>query len=134
MIFHQGSECLWVIMCPVCHQLESHSDFCCGAHFVDHATGRIAVHHQVSLGANDTIKSKLLFERNKLEDGVRVQAYYTVNGIFSSREFLTERVSKGQTSDSLGVERGIRTVVGINQDHDAALRYGDKVITQDLWP
>jgi transposase InsO family protein len=121
------------------------SDFCGGALFVDHATGRIAVHHQVSLGAADTIKSKLLFERNAFEDGVVVQAYHTDNGIFSSKEFLTELVSKGQNIRFSGygaahqngiAERGIRTVVGMARTMmlHAALRYGDRVITQDLWP
>jgi transposase InsO family protein len=121
------------------------SGFCGGALFVDHATGKIAVHHQVSLGAADTIKSKLLFERNAFEDGVVVQAYHTDNGIFSSKEFLGELVSKGQNIRFSGsgaahqngvAERGIRTVVGMARTMmlHAALRYGDRVITQDLWP
>lgn len=121
------------------------SDFCGGALFVDHATGRIAVHHQVSLGAADTIKSKLLFERNAFDDGVVVQAYHTDNGVFSSKEFLAELVSKGQNIRFSGsgaahqngiAERGIRTVVGMARTMmlHAALRYGDRVITQDLWP
>jgi hypothetical protein len=69
------------------------SDFYGGALFVDHATGRIAVHHQVLLGTADIIKSKLLSERNAFDDGVAVQAYHTGNGVFSSSEFLTELVS-----------------------------------------
>jgi transposase InsO family protein len=121
------------------------SDFCAGALFVDHATGMISVYHQLSLGAADTIKSKLHFERNAFEDGVVIQAYHTDNGIFSSKEFLEQLVSKGQNIRFSGsgaahqngvAESGIRTMVGMARTMmlHAALGYGERVIPQDLWP
>jgi transposase InsO family protein len=121
------------------------SKFCGGALFIDHASGRIAVHHQVSFGAADTIKSMLLYERRAFEDGVVIQVYHTDNGVFSSKELLGELVSKGQSIRFSGsgaahengvAESGIRTVVGMARTmmFHAPRRYGDKVITQDLSP
>jgi hypothetical protein len=39
-----------------------------GAIFVDHATGKVAVRHQVALSSSDTAKSKLFFEKAAYDD------------------------------------------------------------------
>jgi len=119
--------------------------FCGGAIFVDHATGLIQVKHQVSFGAADTIQSKVLFERDAMNDGVIIQGYHTDNGVFSAKAFLEELASKGQTARFSGsgaghqngiAERSIRTVVGMARTMmmHAALRHGGGVINQELWP
>lgn len=119
--------------------------FCGGAIFVDHATGYVSIQHQVTLGAADTIQSKVRFERAALEDGVIIQGYHTDNGVFSSKEFMEELMHKGQNVRFSGAgaghqngvaERSIRTVVGIARTMllHAALRHGSGVINQNLWP
>ena len=119
--------------------------FCGGAIFVDHATGYVSVQHQITLGAADTIQSKIRYERAALEDGVIIQGYHTDNGVFTAKEFMEELLSKGQNIRFSGAgaghqngvaERSIRTVVGIARTMmlHAALRHGSGMISQNLWP
>jgi hypothetical protein len=68
-----------------------------GAIFVDHASGRVSLVHQVSLSGSDTVKSKLHFEREADESGVVVQSYHTDNGVFTSEQFLTDLLQNQQT-------------------------------------
>jgi hypothetical protein len=91
-----------------------------GTIFVDICTGKVWAYHQVSLSANDTIRSKMTFERDCHTHGVGVQAYHGDNGIFNSAEFLRELDSKGQGLQLSGVgahhqngvaERAIKTVM-----------------------
>jgi hypothetical protein len=55
-----------------------------GTVFVDHASGVIKIHHQVSLGASDTIRSKELHELWASEHGVSVKSYRGDNGVYQS--------------------------------------------------
>lgn len=115
-----------------------------GMIFVDHATGYVDCRHQVSLNAIDTIKSKISFEREAFHDGVKIQAYHSDNGIFTSKAFMEELIRTNQTIRFAGAgaghqggvaERGIRTIVTMARTMmlHAALRHGD-AIKQELWP
>ncbi len=53
--------------------------------FVDHASGVIKIHHQVSLGASDTVRSKELHELWAAEHGVSVKSYRGDNGVYKSK-------------------------------------------------
>ena len=48
-----------------------------GCIFVDHASGYIQVWHRVIFSDDNTIKTKLLYERDAANYGVRIQAYHT---------------------------------------------------------
>ena len=67
-----------------------------GTIFVDAATRYIHLVHQVGFTAQETIKAKLLFEREASEVGVNVLDYHTDNGVYQSAEFLKELYNKGQ--------------------------------------
>ena len=91
-----------------------------GTLYFDVATGRVWAYHQVSLSSNETLRSKLAFERNCFQDGVAVQAYHADNGIYNSAEWLREIDKKGQGQRLSGVgahhqngtaERAIKTVM-----------------------
>eukprot|EP00957_Ditylum_brightwellii_P049995 3789743-Ditylum_brightwellii.AAC.1 len=51
-----------------------------GTIFVDHAGGKIFLHHQESLSASEYIKSILKLEREAAESRVRIQSLDTDNG------------------------------------------------------
>ena len=102
--------------------LNSKSNFVGGAIFVDHASGFIKVMHQVSLDAVETIKAKLFYEKEAWHDGVKIQAYHTDNGVFTSKAFMEELIRTNQRVRFSGsgaahqngvAERGILTVVSM---------------------
>ena len=49
--------------------------YCGGTLFSDHASSKIDVFHQVSLGTSDTIRSKNEYEHQVAEMGVRIVPY-----------------------------------------------------------
>ena len=57
-----------------------------GCIFVDHASGYIQVRHQITFSAGETVKAKLLYERDAANYGVRIKAYHTDNGVFTSKD------------------------------------------------
>ena len=116
----------------------------CGTMYVDHATGWIFVQNQRSVNAEETIRGKLLLEREAADVGVRIKKYHADNGVFSSDEFRKHCESLDQQLDFSGVgakfqngiaERGIQTVSNMaraNMLH-ATMRWpGRKFL--DLWP
>jgi len=115
-----------------------------GAIFVDHASGYLDVRHQVTLGAADSVKSKLQFEREAFTSGVVMQSYHTDNGVFTSNGFMEELLSSNQRIRFSGVgaahqagvaERGIRTVVDMARTmmlHTAL--HAPDLISAELWP
>ena len=99
---------------------DSNSMYKGGTIFVDVATGRTWIYHQVSFNANETIVSKTSFERDCFQRGVGVQNYHGDNGIYNAAEFLRELHDKGQGLKLSGVgahhqngisERAIKTIV-----------------------
>ena len=116
-----------------------------GAIFVDHASGKVSVRHQISLSSSDTIKAKLHFERDAYEDGVIIQSYHTNNGVFTSEQFMTDLLEHKQTIRFSGsgaahqngvAERAIRTVVTMARTMmiHAAMRTSDGSLNTELWP
>jgi hypothetical protein len=115
-----------------------------GTIFVDHASTKIYIKHQVSLKAGETIQAKRAFERDALQHGVKVQHYHADNGVFDTRNFLDEIQRCGQTIEFCGVgahhqngvaERAIRTVTEWARAMllHAALHWPDRA-SLDLWP
>ena len=80
-----------------------HEKYGGGTIFVDVATGKVSVHHQVSLGASETIQAKTNFERDALSAGVLIADYLSDNGIYTSAEFTRELQKKGQGLRRSGV-------------------------------
>ena len=119
--------------------------YCEGSIFADHASGYLAVRHQVSLSAADTIKAKLSYDQEARDNGVTVQGFHTDNGVFTSREFMTHlaeskqsvRFSGAGAAHQNGVaERAIRTVteMACTIMIHAAMKSPDGTITAELWP
>lgn len=81
----------------------SAAQFTGGTIFYDAASGYVHVAHQVGRTANETIQSKIAFERMAAEVGVVVQNYHSDNGVYKSHEFLKELMSKGQGIKMSGV-------------------------------
>jgi hypothetical protein len=54
---------------------------------VDHCSTFIFINHQLTTSASDTIRGKLLLEREAADVGVSIKGYHTDNGVFSSNEF-----------------------------------------------
>jgi hypothetical protein len=115
-----------------------------GTVFVGICTGKVWAYHQVSLSANDTIRSKMTFERDCHTHGVGVQAYHGDNGIFNSAEFIRELDKKGQGLQLSGVgahhqngvaERAIKTVMERARTLmlHAAIHWPD-ARDEQLWP
>jgi hypothetical protein len=59
--------------------------------------------HQVRLTGTKTVQAKLRFEREAASVGVQVKDYCTDNRVYTSKEFATELVSKGQGIKHSGV-------------------------------
>lgn len=115
-----------------------------GTIFVDASSHMIEVHHQVGLTAQETIASKLAFERNLNQYGVAAKAYHSDNGIYTSRDFVNELKEKGQGQRLSGVsaqfqngqaENAIKIVVGMARTMllHARLRW-PKCTDKELWP
>jgi transposase InsO family protein len=113
----------------------SRHGYTCGTIYVDHASGFIFVQHQKSTSAEDTIRGKLLVEREARDVGVKIKKYHSDNGVFASKEFKDHCTSLEQDLTFSGVgakfqngvaERGIGTVSNMaraNMIH-ATLHYG----------
>ena len=61
-----------------------------GTIFVDHASTKMYIRHQVSLRAGETVVSKRMFEQDCKQHGVHVQHYHADNGVFDTAEFMDE--------------------------------------------
>lgn len=58
-----------------------------GTIYIDKASGFIYAKHQVSLGANKTVRGKHLFEREAATCGVAIKNYHGDNGVYKSKKF-----------------------------------------------
>ena len=115
-----------------------------GTLFFDHASGLISVHHQVSLSAVDTLRSKRKFEQDASRCGVHIDTYHTDNGVFKSNAWQQQLQADLQDYDFSGVgahhqngnaERAIQTVVYRARALmlHAQFHWPDE-FDQDLWP
>ena len=88
--------------------------------FKDHVSKKIFIEFQESTNAEETIKSKTRVETEAMQYGIKIRRYHADNGIFKSKDFMTDVASKHQTIDFCGVdahhqngiaERSIRTII-----------------------
>jgi Reverse transcriptase (RNA-dependent DNA polymerase) len=115
-----------------------------GTIFIDHASTKIYVRHQVSLRAGETVQAKREFEQDAAKHGVRIKKYHADNGVFDSKEFSDHMKQCDQTIDFSGsgahhqngvAERGIRTVTEWARAMllHAALHWPEQA-TIETWP
>ena len=99
------------------HPFDIYSEGCV---LIDHTSGYMIIKHQVAIKATETVKAKLIFEREDKSQGVMINIYHTENGIFNTSKFMEELLKKQKkirfsgSSDSHqngSEERAIKTVV-----------------------
>lgn len=116
-----------------------------GTIFMDHASGRVDVRHQVNLNGTETVEAKIKFEREAFNDGVPIQQYHTDNGIFTSAQFVEELLQSkqgvrysgaGAAHQNAVAERAIQTIVYMARTMmlHAAMRAPDGFIKAEHWP
>ena len=99
----------------------------------------------MSIRATETVKEKLIFEREAQSQGVLIKGYQIDNGIFNSSEFMEDLLKKQQkirfsgdgASHQNGVsECAIKTVVTMERTMlmHADLRCPENTLSTDLWP
>jgi transposase InsO family protein len=71
--------------------------------FVDHASDLSYVYHQTSMTSEETLKSKLAFEKFAASHGVNIKHYHADNGRFKDKLFSKSIEEKGQTISFCGV-------------------------------
>jgi hypothetical protein len=112
--------------------------------FIDHATDYSYVAIQKSTSAEETLKSKMLFERNAYDQGIKIESYHSDNGIFKSKAWQDHCYTNRQGLTFAGVnahhqngktERRIREL----QDMARTMLIHAKhrwpsAITANLWP
>jgi hypothetical protein len=71
--------------------------------YVDHASDFSFVYHQTSMSSEETVKSKLAFEKFAATHGVNIKHYHAHNGRFKDNLFMKSIEEKGQTITFCGV-------------------------------
>ena len=115
-----------------------------GTIFVDMASGYVAVHHQLSLNAHETLVSKAKYEQHARIANVRIKNYHGDNGIFNARAFTQRIWEQGQHITYSGVgahhqngaaERAIKTVTYMARSMllHSAIRWPE-VYSPEFWP
>ncbi len=74
-----------------------------GTIFCDAESSFISIHNQTSFTEDETILSKLKFERDSMGVGVVIKRYCTDNGVYTSREFMKEIHKNNQSICHSGV-------------------------------
>ena len=115
-----------------------------GTLFVDHASGYLFNHLQISLRSGETLVGKRLLEREATEHGTVIRSFQADNGVFTSAEFKEDLDRKQQPLHLSGVgahhqngvaERSIKTVSYLARSMliHSALRW-PRHHSLDLWP
>ena len=129
---------------PTFSERFSNTPATCSSIFVDHATHKTYVEHQISTSATETLEAKSNFEKLAADFNVQIKSYRADNGPFKSDLIRTYSQLKNQTITYSGVgvhrqngvaERHIRTISEKAQSMllHAIIRWPD-IITFDLWP
>ena len=74
-----------------------------GTLFVDHASGYIHIHNQVSMRAGNTLVGKRNFEAIARDCGVKLKSFHADNHPFGAAEFMEDIELQGQTVTFSGV-------------------------------
>eukprot|EP00804_Cyclotella_cryptica_P029238 CCRYP_011659-RA/>CCRYP_011659-RA protein AED:0.83 eAED:0.83 QI:0/0/0/0.5/1/1/2/0/595 len=115
-----------------------------GTIWVDHASQWIFHSPQHSLNAADTLRGKLLLEREAADVGATIRSIHTDNGVFNSKLFREHCTTQGQKLRFSGVgahhqngvaENAIRTISNMARANliHASLRWPERSLL-DLWP
>ena len=95
-----------------------------GTIMVDHASGHVFVHHQVSLNMGETLKGIKKFEQLADSNGIKIKSYHADNQPFDDKTFRKHCNANGQDLDFSGVgthhqnavaEQTIKTVTWLAQ-------------------
>ncbi len=71
--------------------------------YADHASDLSYVYHQTSMTSEETLKSKLAFEKFAASHGVNIKHYHADNGRFKDKLFSKSIEEKGQTISFCGI-------------------------------
>jgi hydrogenase maturation factor HypF (carbamoyltransferase family) len=115
-----------------------------GTILCDAASRYVSIYNQISFTAEETITSKLMYEREAMSTGVQVQSYSSDNGVSTSKEFMKELHTKGQGIKRSGVgshhhngvaKTSIKNVVQLDciMMIHVALRWPN-ISEKELWP
>ena len=98
-------------------------------------SSKISDHHQVPLTEEETIITKLKFDREAIGEGVLVESYSTYNGIYTSKEFTRYLHGKGQLIRERGVGGRNHNGVSENEIRNVVLIAKNIMINAALiWP
>ena len=67
-----------------------------GTILCDADSGKVAVLHQFGFAITETIQARLKFECEDAAAGILIKQYCTKNGVYTSKYFVNEIISKGQ--------------------------------------
>ena len=59
-----------------------------GCVLIDHSSVYMSIKHQVDINANETVKEKLIVEREDEIQGEMINVYHTENGILNISKFM----------------------------------------------
>jgi hypothetical protein len=115
-----------------------------GTIFVDHASGKIFNHHQISLRTGETLIGKRILERDAQDLGFSIKGFLADNGVFKSTEFQEDLKRKQQSIQFSGVgahhqngiaERAIKTISYLTRTNliHSAIRWPG-MNDLELWP
>ena len=120
------------------------SRYTVGTIFVDHASGYVHLHHQVSLRSGPTLQGKHDFERFADQFGIKLKSFYADDNPFASKEILDDLELQNQTITFSGVgahhqngvsERSIKTVTSWALSYMMhQLLHWPAGFEDDLWP
>jgi hypothetical protein len=121
-----------------------HEKYNGGTIYVDHSSGFLYNHNQISLRSGETLVGKRLLERNAAENGHVLRHFRADNGVFTSAEFKQDLEAKRQSIKFSGVgahhqngiaERSIKTISYLARAMliHSALRWPAKHDIE-LWP
>ena len=115
-----------------------------GTVFIDEASGLFFVENQVSLGSEETLRTKHKFEREALRHGIPILGYRADNGVYKTAAFRADLNKNKQSIQFSGVgahhhngiaERAIRTIsTSARSMLIHAMIHWPEETSLDLWP
>lgn len=116
----------------------------CATVYVDHFSRLSFVHLQKTLSSDDTVQSKMAFEKYCEDRGVVVRHYHADNGRFADKGFVNHATSRRQSITYCGVnahfQNGVaeKRIRDLQEQATTMLLHAEakwpKVISANLWP